>query len=144
MTAVTTRHAADPAAGTPEDGGPPPAGTIHISKDVIAKVAAQAAGELPDVGGPAYGLGHLPGADRLGGKADLSHRPKASAQIDGDRAYVDLVVSVRWPASLPEVTAALRDHVRARVEQVTGLRVDSVDIDVTDLIGASHTGARVR
>lgn len=144
MTDVTTRHAADAAARTSEDGSPSPAGTIHISDDVIAKVAAQAAGELPDVGGPAHGLGHLPGADRLGGKADLSHRPKASAQVDGDRAYVDLVVSVRWPASLPEVTAALRDHVRTRVEQVTGLRVDSVDIEVTDLIDATRAGARVR
>jgi uncharacterized alkaline shock family protein YloU len=141
---LTTRHAADPATSPPEDAGPSSGGTIHISKDVIAKVAAQAAGELPDVGGPTHGLGHLHGTDKLGGKADLSRRPKASAHVDGDRAYIDLVVSVRWPASLPDVTAALRDHVRARVEQVTGLHVGAVDIDVTDLIGTSHTGARVR
>lgn len=144
MTEVTTRYATDPAARPPGDSGPSPAGTIHISKDVIAKVAAQAAGELPDVGGPTHGLGRLPGSDKLGGQADLRHRPRASAQVDGDRAYVDLVVSVRWPASLPTVTAALRDHVRTRVEQVTGLRVASVDIEVTDLIGTTHTRARVR
>ncbi|MEV4410966.1 Asp23/Gls24 family envelope stress response protein [Catellatospora sp. NPDC049609] len=118
------------------------AGTIHIEEDVIAKVAAQAASELPDIGCPTRGLGHL-GADTLGARADLSRRPKASAQVDGDRAYLDLVVSVRWPAPVPQVTAALREHVRTRIEELTGLTVHTVNIEVADLITDTDTGARV-
>jgi uncharacterized alkaline shock family protein YloU len=131
MTETLPRHAA------------PATGTIRISEDAIAKMASHAAGELPEVGGPAQGLGHLPGTDVLGAKADLSRRPKASAHIDGDQVDVDLVVSVRWPASLPQVTSALREHVRTRIEQLTELHVSTVDIDVADLIADGRAGARV-
>ncbi|WP_155370146.1 Asp23/Gls24 family envelope stress response protein [Catellatospora vulcania] len=117
-------------------------GTIHINEDVIAKMASHAASELPDVGCPTRGLGHM-GADTLGTKADLRRRPKASAQIDGDNAYVDLVVSVRWPALLPQVTSALREHVRTRIEDLAGLHVHTVNIYVADLVDDTHAGARV-
>ena len=47
---------------------------------------------------------------------------------------LDLSISVRWPASVPEVTSAVRDRVRRRVRALTGLTVSDVDISVTDLV----------
>jgi uncharacterized alkaline shock family protein YloU len=47
---------------------------------------------------------------------------------------LDLSISVRWPASVPEVTSAVREHVRGRVHELTGLTVTEVSISVTDLV----------
>ncbi len=138
MTETLNLPAAPP--GTGAEGAE---GAINIGEDVIAKLAAAAAGDLPDVGGPARGLGHLTGADVLGAKAGLAHRPKASAHLDGDQVHIDLTVSTRWPVSLPQVTAALREHVRTRIQTMTGLPVATVNIEVADLITADRAAARV-
>jgi uncharacterized alkaline shock family protein YloU len=60
--------------------------------------------------------------------------PKTSADVDGSRVILDLSISVRWPASVPEVTDAVREHVRSRVGELTGLTVTEVSISVTALV----------
>ena len=47
---------------------------------------------------------------------------------------LELWISVRWPSSVPEVTNAVREHVRGRVSELTGLTVTEVAISVTDLV----------
>lgn len=128
------------------DGRASDLGAIHISQDAVAKVAAQAASELPDVGGASHGMGRLPGGDRLGGGGgpDLARRPKVAAHLDGTQAYLDLVVSVRWPASVPQATSTLRSHLHERVQQLTGLQVRTVNIQVVDLVTHTAPGARVQ
>jgi uncharacterized alkaline shock family protein YloU len=140
--AMPTGEAVAPAM---HDSRTPGLGAIHISKQVVAKVAAYAATELPDVGGPSRGLARMPGGDMLGtGGADLHRRPKVTAHVDDGHAYLDLVVSVRWPASVPQVSATLREHVRERVQQLTGLQVGEIRIAVADLVTDTAPGARVR
>jgi uncharacterized alkaline shock family protein YloU len=53
--------------------------------------------------------------------------------VDGSRAALDLVISVRWPASVPAVSTAVREHVRDRVTSLTGLTVTEISISVTGL-----------
>jgi uncharacterized alkaline shock family protein YloU len=147
MTDVTERPATpleQPGAPADHDLRTPYLGEIHISKQVIAKVAARAATELPEVGGPSRGLARLPGGDKLSGGADLHRQPKVIAHIDDGRAYLDLVVSVRWPASVPQVSATLRDHLCQKVQQLTGLQVGGVRIAVADLVTETAPVARVR
>ena len=149
MTDVT-EHPATPASGqavppVAQDSQTPDLGAIHINKDVVAKVAAHAATELPDVGGPSRGLARIPGGEMFGGgRADLHRRPKVTAHVDDGQAYLDLVVSIRWPASVPQVTATLRNHLRQTVQQLTGLQVGEVRIEVADLITDAAPAARVR
>jgi uncharacterized alkaline shock family protein YloU len=127
------------------DSDTPVPGAFNVSQGVVAKVAAHAASELPEVGGASHGLGRLPGGDKLGGGGpDLGRRPKVTAHVDGAQAYLELVVSVRWPASVPSVTSALRNHVREKVQQLTGLQVGAVDIEVADLIADTVPMARVQ
>jgi uncharacterized alkaline shock family protein YloU len=57
---------------------------------------------------------------------------------------VNLEISVRWPASVPEVTAQVRKHVRERVSELTGLDVDEVHIVVSDLATDITPPPRVR
>ena len=138
----TASQPLDPATS---EGDIPVLGAINVSQSVVAKVAAHAASELPQVGGASHGLGRLPRGDLLGGgKPDLGRRPKVIAHVEGTKAYLQLVVSVRWPASVPNVTSTLRHHVRERVQQLTGLQVGAVNIEVAALIADTAPLARVQ
>lgn len=123
-------------------------GTITIADGVVTKIAARAAAENPDAGASAARmLGRaVPAAGRLPGvrSADLDALPKTTVDVDGSKAYVSLELSVRWPASVPEVTAQVRRHVRSRVRELAGLDVDGVHIVVADLVTDITPPPRVR
>ncbi|MEV6968674.1 Asp23/Gls24 family envelope stress response protein [Hamadaea sp. NPDC051192] len=99
----------------------PELGVIQIKENVVAKLAAYLATEVPDIGG----------------RAELHRRPAVSARVDGGQAYLDVTASVRWPASVGQVTADLRQHLRTRVRELTGLEVGEIRIEVSDLITAA-------
>ena len=46
-------------------------------------------------------------------------------------------MAVRWPALVRTVTRQVRANVTDRVQSLTGLRVEQVDIDVTSLVADS-------
>jgi len=122
-------------------------GTISIADGVISKIAARAAAENPDAGAAAARmLGRaVPGAGHLGVRGtDLQALPKTSVEVDGSKAFVTLEISVRWPASVPEITGQVRRHVRDRVRELAGLDVDEVHITVADLATDITPPPRVR
>jgi uncharacterized alkaline shock family protein YloU len=111
-------------------------GTISISSTVVQKLAARAVVEVPDAGAAAPRVmgRSVTGAHMLGGRqTSLTSLPKAAAEVDGSTAVLALSVSVRWPASIPGVSRAVREHVRDRISTLTGLKVTEVSISVTDL-----------
>ena len=75
---------------------------------------------------------------------DLEALPKTTVEVDGSKAFVTLEISVRWPASVPEITAQVRQHVRDRVRELAGLDVDEVHIVVADLATDITPPPRVR
>ena len=122
-------------------------GTISIADGVVTKIAARAAAENPDAGAAAARmLGRVvPGAGHLGVRGtNLQGLPKTSVDVDGSKAFVTLELSVRWPASVPDVTAQVRHHVRDRVRELTGLDVAEVHIVVADLATDIAPPPRVR
>jgi uncharacterized alkaline shock family protein YloU len=145
-TAVTENPADPPVPDLPGPAaGRNELGTISISDSVVAKLAAQAAVEIPDAGAAAPRLlgRSLSGAGGLGVRStSLTGLPKASAHVDGSIALIRLEISVRWPASVPAVTAAVRGHVRTRLAELTGLHVPEVTIQVTDLVTTLAQPAR--
>lgn len=111
-------------------------GTISIADRVVSKIAARAAAENPDAGAAAARmLGRVvPGSGHLGVRGtDLQALPKTSVDVDGSKAFITLEISVRWPASVPDVAGQVRSHVRDRVRELAGLDVDEVHIVITDL-----------
>jgi uncharacterized alkaline shock family protein YloU len=111
-------------------------GTISISSRVVQKLAARAAVEVPDAGAAAPRVmgRSVTGARALGGRqTSLTALPRAEAEVDGSTAALALWVSIRWPASVPGVSAAVREHVRDRLRTLAGLEVTEVSISVTDL-----------
>ena len=122
-------------------------GMISIADQVVTKIAARAAAENPDAGAAvARMLGRaVPGAGRLGVRGtDLDALPQTTVEVDGAKAFVSLEISVRWPASVLEVTEQVRRHVRDRVAELTGLQVDEVHIVVSDLATDITPPPRVR
>jgi uncharacterized alkaline shock family protein YloU len=111
-------------------------GTISIADRVVSKIVARAAAENPDAGAAAARmLGRVvPGSGHLGVRGtDLQALPKTSVDVDGSKAFITLEISVRWPASVPDVAEQVRSHVRDRVRELAGLDVDEVHIIITDL-----------
>ena len=122
-------------------------GTISISSRVVQKIAARAAVEVPDAGAatPRVMGRSITGAHMLGGRqTSLTSLPVAAAEVDGSTALLALWLSVRWPASIPAVSRAVREHVRDRVGTLTGLEVTEVSISVTDLATELDRPPRVR
>jgi uncharacterized alkaline shock family protein YloU len=131
----------------PAHAGRSELGTISIADGVVTKIAARAAAENPDAGAAvARMLGRaIPGAGNLGVRStDLDALPKTTVEVDGSKAFVSLEISVRWPASIREVTEQVRRHVRDRVAELTGLQVDEVHIVVSDLATDITPPPRVR
>lgn len=103
-------------------------GTTTIAPKVVAAVARRAASEVD-------GVEAVEATGLQGVLSSLRHSSAAGVKADvaARRAAIDLSIAVRWPKPVHEVTAATRDHVRARVEELTGHAVTDVDISVVDL-----------
>jgi uncharacterized alkaline shock family protein YloU len=115
-------------------------GRIDVGSKVVEKIAAQAAIEIPDAGGAAARLlgRPVPGAGRLGMRASsLSSLPKVTADIDGELGFLDIELSVRWPAPVGKVTEAVRQHLFERLNDLVGLRIREVNVHVVDLVGST-------
>lgn len=122
------------------------AGAITIHDRVVEKLAARAVSEVPDAGAAAPRvLGRsISAPSALGSRrSDLAALPKTSVRVDGSFAVVELELGVRWPCSIPEVTQAVRDHVRRRVAELTELTVAEVNIHVADLVRDPPRQSRV-
>ena len=134
-------------AGTSARAGRNELGMISIADSVVEKIAAMAATENPDAGAAAARvLGRaVPGAGHLGVRGtDLDALPKTTVEVDGSRAFVNLEIAVRWPASVNEVSRQVRRHVEERVGELTGLQVDEVHIVISDLATDITAPPRVR
>ncbi|MFI7599383.1 Asp23/Gls24 family envelope stress response protein [Actinoplanes sp. NPDC049681] len=122
-------------------------GRIIIADRVVEKIAAQAVLEVPDAGGAAPRVfGHaMPGAGHFGiRRTGLRQAPKATADVDGRTVYLDLAIGTRWPVSLVQVSTQVREHVRTRVHDLTGLTVVEIRITITGLITGLAATDRVR
>ena len=103
-------------------------GDLDIADGVVEKIATAALGEVPDLGGAARRvLGVALGSDEPDG------RPNVTATVSGASVVLDVAASVAYPAPVAPTADRARAHVIDRVGELTGLRVERVDIKVTAL-----------
>ncbi|WP_236242501.1 Asp23/Gls24 family envelope stress response protein [Streptomyces sp. CC228A] len=121
----------------PAPGGGP--GRTVIAERVVEKIAARAVRDAGRVGGVAPRLLGVP----LGREGTQRASP-VTAWVGGDVTSLAVTVSLVWPHSARTTTRRLRDHIVERVQTLTGLRVDHVDIDVAQLPSPSRPARRVR
>ena len=119
------------------DGDPAAdAGQIRISDDVIAAISAVAAGEAEGVAAIATSAASDLAAGILGRKT-----PGRGIKItlDGGRAEIDIPVSVKYGAILPDVAKRIQNSVHDAVESMTGLTVTAVNIAVVGIVFEKET-----
>ncbi|GAC1368390.1 MAG: hypothetical protein NVS2B15_03280 [Pseudarthrobacter sp.] len=120
------------------DGGISSRGQTVLADKVIEKIAGQVASEESVAGGSSGGfLG-------IGTHADLSARPKATVELTGNIATLNVEVGMLYPVPLRQATEALRQRIKARVMELTGVEVRQVDIRVSWLTatGGGASGQR--
>lgn len=106
-------------------------GSIHISEEVLAVIAAAAALEVEGVGSLAANLGsdlaELLGKKNLGKGVHISVNEEESV-------CVDVSILIKYGYTIPEVAKAVQDAVYTAVESTSGLHVECVNIQVGGVI----------
>lgn len=109
-------------------------GRTTVADVVVTKIAGMAAREVSGVHGFGTGTSRAWGAmrERIPG-ARASSSQGVSVEVGEKQTAVDLVIVVDHGVAIAELARAVRRNVIGAVEQMTGLQVVEVNIDVTDL-----------
>lgn len=103
-------------------------GSLEIADRVVERVAGYAITLVPEAtAAPRRVLGVKVGDSR---PEDAAH---VDARVQGSVATVDATIAVRWPHSVRQVAARVRQTLRSEVERITGVRVDHIDLDVVSM-----------
>jgi uncharacterized alkaline shock family protein YloU len=110
-------------------------GTTTIADTVVQKIAGLAAREVNGVydlggGGAARALSAL--RDRIPG-ASASVGQGVSVEVGEKQAAVDLQLLVEYGVAIADLARAVRRNVITAIEQMTGLEVVEVNINVNDV-----------
>lgn len=103
-------------------------GSLRIADRVVAKIAAQAAGEV---------LVDAPGADLV--PKGVTPHASVSVRKSGtkDTARVRLVLELGHPVDIGAVCGTVRRHVTDKVQALTGMHVPEVAVEVERLHSAA-------
>ncbi len=109
-------------------------GSTTIADTVVAKVAGLATREISGVydlgGGAARAFSAI--RERIPG-ATASASQGVSVEVGEKQAAVDLQILVEYGVSIADLSRAIRRNVIGAVEQITGLEVVEVNINVSDV-----------
>ena len=110
---------------------------IKISSDVIAVIAGVAVSEVPGVFGMAGGFaGGI--TEVLKGKKNLAKGIKVEAT--NNKTKIDVNIIVEYGARIPDVAFEIENRVKTAVENMTGLKVEEVNVHVQGVNTESITG----
>ena len=109
-------------------------GTTTIADTVVAKVAGLATREISGVYALGGGVSRAFGAirERIPG-ASASVSQGVSVEVGEKQAAVDLQILVEYGVSIAELSRSVRRSVITAIEQITGLEVVEVNINVSDV-----------
>ena len=82
-------------------------------------------------------LGQVPGVVATGsGLNKMVGRlyPKVTADVAGSRARLSIEIAVAWPLPLADVCARVRDTLSIRLNELTGLSIDSIDVTAAKVV----------
>ena len=114
-------------------------GRLVVADRVVERVAGYAVTLVSDAAAaPRRVLGVNVGQARPEGVASVD------ALVQDDLASVQATIAVRWPKSVRNVAASVREHIREEVTNMTGVRVDHVDVEVVSMTLPDAAEARVQ
>ncbi|MGW1681786.1 Asp23/Gls24 family envelope stress response protein [Saccharopolyspora sp. NPDC002376] len=109
-------------------------GKTSIADVVVSKIAGMAARDVSGVHGFGGGAARAVGAlrERIPG-ARASTAQGVTVEVGEKQAAIDLVIVVEYGVSIGDLARGVRRNVIGAIEQMTGLEVVEVNINVTDL-----------
>lgn len=109
-------------------------GTVNISEEVVAAIAALAVSEVEGV----YGLSSSFTADiaEMLGKKNMAKGVKLA--IVDEVVTVECFVVITYGYEIPAVAAGIQESVTNAVESMTGLKVAAVNVDICGISVAKN------
>ena len=101
-------------------------GEVKIADDVVASIAAIAAGEVDGVLAMNGGIG-----DRLKNTVGMKGGSGVRVDVAGNMVRVDLAVVIKYGHNVMETSKTVQDKVKNSIENMTGLNVTNVNIRIT-------------
>lgn len=102
-------------------------GAINISQEVLGSIAGNAATEC-------YGLVGMASRNLQDGIAELLGRDAVSkgveVKLEGDQVVIELYIIVEYGVRISEVARNIMERVKYTVENLTGLKVNGVNVNV--------------
>lgn len=107
-------------------------GTVNISEEVVAAIAALAISEVEGV----YGLSSSFTADlaELLGRKNMSKGVKLS--IEDSVVTVECYVVISYGYEIPAIAETIQNDVTTAIESMTGLKVAAVHVDICGISAA--------
>jgi uncharacterized alkaline shock family protein YloU len=110
-------------------------GSTSISDSVVSKIAGIASQEVDGIrmgsGGSQAVSGIL--GSITGGSSGGSQAQGVSVEVGQEEAAIDLTLTAEYGKSIPQLSEAVRRNVANRVESLVGLRVNEVNITVSNI-----------
>jgi uncharacterized alkaline shock family protein YloU len=107
-------------------------GTTTVTNAVVSQIAGIAAQEVEEAqmggGGSVGGL-----LQSVTGSSGSNFSRGVTVEVGEEETAIDLSLTVAYGQSIPRVSDAVRRNVINRVENLTGLRVNEVNIRVNDV-----------
>lgn len=100
---------------------------LSISEDVIGIIAGLAASEVEGIAG--MSLGFVDGLNQILGN-NKKYAKGVRVELDGKRVTIDLFVNVKYGVRIPDIAWSAQNAVKNSVENMTGLEVVAVNINV--------------
>lgn len=104
-------------------------GSVKISSDVIAIIAGVAAGKVEGV--VEMNTGITGGITEMLGMKNLARGIKV--EVEKNEAIIDLNITVEYGVKLSEVGQNVQINVKETVENMTGLDVVAVNVNIEDV-----------
>ena len=104
-------------------------GTVQITDDVIATIAAIAATDVEGVAAVGTGITREKAA-RIGARAIAK---AVQVTIENSIITARVIITVKYGSSIPETTLKVQKKVKSTLETMTGLNVQEVQVSVADV-----------
>ena len=106
-------------------------GIVKISDEVVSIIARIAADEIQGIVGIPHGVSNNI-SQILKGKKTTNNK-SVKVTLEEDKAVIELNVAVEYGIKIPEVVSEVQENVRKTVEAMTGLNVDTVNVNVQNI-----------
>ncbi|MBD5163029.1 MAG: Asp23/Gls24 family envelope stress response protein [Oscillibacter sp.] len=93
-------------------------GSIHISEEVLASLAAGAAADVEGISG------------LMNVAAKKSGTRGVRLVVDEDGAVIDVYILIRYGYAIPEVAGKIQSAISGAIESMTGFSVKAVNVHV--------------